>query len=110
MPQQIIKQGPYFTHVYNKYSPEEMPNYWVLDDRYIRDAKNMNGIVVECGENDAKEIAAYFVNNLFAIPTCTYYDGKRLSICCSYAGRNTGLLIEKTEKFISSYFKKKQYS
>ena len=94
-------------YIWNEYSPDEMPDYWKKEDRYVNDAKKMdNGcVVIECNENDAKEAAAYFVNNLFAIPTCTYYDGVKLSLCCTYAGRNWGELLNKTQEYINKRFK-----
>jgi hypothetical protein len=109
VPKTEIRHG--IQYEWNEYSPDEMPLYWLKNDRYINDAKAMHGgcIVTECTEQQAKEIAAYFVNNLFAIATCTYYDGKRLSLCCDYAGSNTGKLVAKTKEYVTGYFNKQPY-
>jgi hypothetical protein len=103
-----VKDG--INYKWNKYDPQEMPNYWLKNDRYIADAKLMDSgcVVIKCTEDQAKEIASYFVNNIFAIPTCTFYDGSKLSLCVDYAGRNSGLLRHKTEKYIYEHLNYKK--
>jgi len=103
IPKKEVRNG--IEYNWNEYSPEEMPDYWLQNDRYINDAKLMNNgcVVVECNEQQAKEMAAHFVNNLCAIPTCTFYDGKKLSLCIDYAGRNSCSLKDKTNEYVSKY-------
>lgn len=102
----VVEENSPYVSISVKYAPDKMPYYWAQDDRYIRDAKKMNDgcIVVECNLEDAKNISSYYVSNLFSIPTTTYYDGNKLSLCFDYTGRNAHDLKDRTLKFIFKYF------
>lgn len=70
----------------HKYLPEEMPQYWEQDGQGHKDAVSRESacIVVHCDLDYAKKMSAWFANEIFALPTCTHFDGATLSLYCGF--------------------------
>ncbi len=73
---------------WTRYTKKEIKEAWNKDGQGHFQAIERGDacIVVPCDEGEAIILSALFVRNVFAIPTCTHYDGKTLSLYCGDAG------------------------
>ncbi len=73
---------------WTRYTRGEIKEAWNRDGQGHSQAIKRGGdcVVVPCDEEEAIILSALFVRSVFAIPTCSHYDGKTLSLYCGDAG------------------------
>lgn len=62
-------------------------------------------VVVRCTRDEAEELIRLWTQYLFAIESCTHYDGDTLSLNCSEAGSGADGLWFSTRSLVIGYFR-----
>ncbi len=90
--------------IWNEYSPNEIERYWYKEGQGRRQSieRDDSCVIVPCSNQEAREWSCYFINNIFAIPTCTHYDGYTISLYCGDAGKGWRECFDKTKEYIDS--------
>lgn len=79
------------TCTFSVYTQQEIEAGWHDTDgqgNHQAREKGTSCVCVECGHDDALELSALFVRQVFAIPSCCHYDGVTLSLYCGDAGQH----------------------
>lgn len=101
---EIKTLGGYGLH-WTRYTKGEIKEAWNKDGQGHSNAMKRGDacVVVPCDEEEAIILSALFVRRVFALPTCTHYDGNTLSLYCGDAGSGWRDAIENCKKMILLY-------
>ena len=100
----VTKKNNITSH-WTEYTDKEIQDIWEKDGQGRNQSKSRGPfcVVTTCSKNDAVAICQYFIRNLFAIPTCTHYNGDTVSLFCGDAGSECRTLMAATKSFIDGY-------
>ena len=95
------------TH-YVAYSRDDIRAAWGNDslesNKIARGRGGMCVITPDCSEDNALEISALFVRNVYACPECTHYDGRNVSLYCGQAGSGAGRAMGAARSLVAGFF------
>lgn len=93
-----------------KYTDEELESEWENTQGQgnieARDFNNKWCIVVKCTISQALALTRMFVERVFAIPSCCYYNGTTLSLYCGDAGSGATELLTLTRLMCDAFLHK----
>lgn len=94
--------------MFTRYLPEEIRAAWQdKKGQGHRQAvqRGRDCVVVKINDENAVVLAALFIRCVFAIPTCTHYNGKTLSLYCGDSGSGVKACLAHARGLVQGYFR-----